>query len=147
MYGYQNTLYIKQISKDRLLGAKNELDLLQTIKNNFGMDIKKTDGFFSRYDFYDDDTRIELKTMRNSINKYPKTMIGQNKIDYLLKRSIKKKCIILYKYPEGLFKIQIDYDNIYKLDQNRTGGRRDRGINEIKKGGYCYIDIKYLEKV
>tara|TARA_Y100000385_G_C13073788_1_gene630377 strand:- start:1118 stop:1567 length:450 start_codon:yes stop_codon:yes gene_type:complete len=149
MYGYQNNLYTyhQQLSKDRLLGGQTELDLLETIKNTFGMDIKKTTGMFAKYDFYDDFTRIELKTMRNPILKYHKTIIGQNKIDYLLKRSRSKNCYILYKYPEGLYKIKIDKDNSYKLEQNMTGGRKDRGINEIKRGGYCYINIKYLEKI
>jgi hypothetical protein len=88
---------------------------------------------------------MELKTRRVSHKQYPTTMIGMNKIDILLKRL--EKTILLFKFTDGLYYFILDDDSIKDCETNQKGGRSDRGVNEYKNNGYCYISYKLLTKI
>ena len=66
---------------DRKYGMKLEDALFTRVKELYGDDIQKTDRYHL-YDYYNDDTFIELKARRCNHNRYPTTMIGKNKIEF-----------------------------------------------------------------
>ena len=61
-------------------------------------------------DFYNDDLYIELKSRRNTYNKYNTTIIGSNKIDYV--KTLNKKSYFVFYFIDGLFLIEYS-DNIF----------------------------------
>ena len=60
-------------------------------------------------DFYNEDIYIELKSRRNTYNKFNTTIIASNKIDYV--KTLNKKVIFVFNFIDGLF--YIEYSNIF----------------------------------
>ena len=141
-----NKNYKDLLSKEVIYGVDKENDLLQTIKNKFGNDIIKIENKFSIYDFGNDDILIELKSRKCKKCSFNTTMIGQNKIDYLYKQydMYNKTCYCMFNFSDGLYYININKETVKQFNMNQSGGRNDRGRNEIKNKGYCYIPIKLL---
>ena len=125
------------------------MDLYQIIKDKFGNDLVKSENKYCIYDFGNDTTLIELKSRKCCKNAYKTTMIGQNKIDYLYKQNEKfnKSCFCCFNFSDGLYYIPINKETIKSFECNQKGGRKNRGKDEIKNNGYCYIPIKHLIKV
>ena len=134
-------------NEDLEFGADGEKSVHKLLEEFYDTILTET----SRYatcDFMNDDFCIELKTRNNTYEKYPTTMIGQNKIEYMkiqIKRGV--RCVLAFNFTDGLYVYELTPENILLIEQNAYGGRRDRGKNEIKFTGYSYIDIKLLEKV
>ena len=101
------------MQSDRSLGIQAEIQLLGTIQEHFGKDLKPT-GTYAKFDFENETTLVELKTRRCTSNAYPDTMIPYGKIKFL--RDCNK---------EGIFTV-------------KQGGRYDRGRPELNQ--YCYIN-------
>jgi hypothetical protein len=75
-------------------------------------------------------------------------MIGENKIEYLLEMSkAGKDCYAFFKFTDGLYVVRIDDATASTFTRHQGGGRRDRGYNEYKTAGYCYIPTSMLERV
>ena len=124
-------------------GEENERKILSQLNKTY-TNLQITRGG-ARYDFYNDDVVIELKTRTNCYNKYPTTMIGKIKIDYFLNnKSIEnKKKFCFFGFTDGLYFIEITKESIKNFELN-IGGRCDRGRPEWKN--YYYIPINLLEK-
>jgi len=97
---------------------------------------------FSEFDFKNDKFYVELKRRRNTKERYPTTMVGENKV------------LSGLKLQQHGFRVFFAFDFVDKLclwELNRDeyevmhGGRMDRGQPEIKS--YCYIHINYLMDV
>jgi len=123
--------------QDLNFGILAEDELLDVIKKKYPS-VEKTP-LTSVIDYECDNYVIELKTRRCNHNKYPTTMIGKNKIDYMLKS--KKRAICLFNFYDGLYEIEITEDVIEKFDCC-FGGRHDRGKREYNI--YYYIPVKML---
>jgi len=125
--------------KDLDFGFKAEDDLFSKIKDKYGENICKTEKN-CRVDYSDDDVLIELKSRRNTYNKYPTTMISKSKIDYMMKSG--KKSICLFNFLDGVKEIEITPEIISQFELKK-GGRFDRGRPELNQ--YYYIPIELLK--
>lgn len=116
----------KQIN-DIKFGSKSENDVYELLKKNF-KDLQKSSNKYSIYDFYNDDTYIELKTRRNKKDQYKTSMLGNNKIKFFLKNN-DKNTFLFFNYTDGLFYMPLTNENI-KECYVKKGGRWDRGKDE-----------------
>tara|TARA_R110002072_G_scaffold192291_1_gene349302 strand:+ start:1315 stop:1719 length:405 start_codon:yes stop_codon:yes gene_type:complete len=130
--------------KDYKFGSDNETKILEEINKYFDTTLIQTSKWCS-WDYENKDYLMELKTRRCNHNSYPTTMIGMNKIDKLLKREEKK--VLLFNFKDGLYFFTLDDDTIKECEINQNGGRSDRGTNEYKNNGYCYIPFRLLTKI
>ena len=64
------------INKDYDFGTISENMLLPTFQSLWGSDLERSTDKFACIDFTSDSHLVELKTRRNTMNKYPTTMIG-----------------------------------------------------------------------
>ena len=102
--------------------------------------LKQTTKKFSTFDYNSDNIIIELKKRNFDSNKYPDLMIGLNKIKRAQK--LNKDIFFIMDMYDGLFCYKYNADD--KLNY-RSGGRKDRGINEFKQ--YCYIPMDLFTKI
>tara|TARA_Y100000401_G_scaffold84568_1_gene69853 strand:+ start:220 stop:654 length:435 start_codon:yes stop_codon:yes gene_type:complete len=133
--------------KDLEIGFKTEDLVLPILNDYFDTTLSKTKTY-DVVDFENEKFCIELKKRNNNYMKYPTTLIPQNKINYMKKQlTLDRRCILVFHFDDGLYYIELNPSNIMNLEQNKRGGRNDRGICEFKNNGYCYIDIKLLTKI
>jgi hypothetical protein len=111
--------------------------LFEKIRSIYGEKLQKTSQF-SKVDYMDDNTLIEMKSRRNKHNTYPTTMISKSKIDYMLNSG--KKSIALFNFTDGLYSIEINREKINHFDLG-IGQRRDRGMHEQTKCFHIPIDM------
>lgn len=122
--------------RDIEFGLKSEEVELPNLKLIFGSNLVKTSNQYALFDFEGDNLYVELKTRRESFNKYSyQKLIGKNKIDEALRlwNENQTKCYFLFKYDEGTWywlfnKDQYDNGEV----QIKYLGRTDRGIDERK---------------
>jgi len=134
-------MYYNYISKDLNFGLTKENELEQILKQEYDETLNKTSKYCC-WDYEGDGCVIEIKSRKNTYNKYPTTMIGQNKIDKMMK--LDKKKILIFCFTDGVYYFILDENSIDKCRQNCYGGRFDRGFNEYKSNGYCFIPIEDL---
>ena len=127
-------------SADVCFGSSCESDLFQDIKNRFGADVVKSANKYAVYDFGNDDVFIEVKSRRTPKNRYPDTMIGYNKIRYFLDNP-NKKSYCVFNFTDGAYYVEVNQETVYDF-RIGSGGRRDRGHDEIKQ--YYFIPVKLL---
>jgi hypothetical protein len=128
--------------KDLEFGLSAEEQLLSVVRSKYGEGICRTKDKSCRVDYCGDDILVELKSRRNTYDKYPTTMIGKGKIDYMLESG--KKSVCLFNFTDGLYSIEIDKNKIDQFVLSK-GGRFDRGRPELNM--YYYIPTRMLEKV
>lgn len=135
-----NEIHTNKRKEDLLMGVLGEVYILDAIKSKFG-DIEKLDEFHPM-DFYSKQTNtyFEIKSRRNTYNKYPTTMVGYNKIDWIHKNNI-ENVYFIFVFTDG--------DYYYKFDEGDSFmkeymGRYDRGKKEYKE--YLMIPITKLTK-
>ena len=130
-----------QKSKDIKFGNDKEKKIIKQLEKHLNIKLSKTDDY-DEFDFINKKEKIiiELKSRRNTLERYPTTMIGLNKIK---KAEIKKKegykVMLFFSFTDGLA-----YYKFKKINKDwiRDGGRCDRGKDEIKK--YYYIPTNEL---
>ena len=133
-----------QILYDTSISEKNELSVKPILETFFKTKLNLTDKF-DIVDYIGDKIQIELKCRNNKKDTYPTTMLGQNKINHLLK--ISDNGYVVFKFTDGLYYYQITPENLKFCKQCHQGGRSDRKKNEYKKNAYCYIPVNLLEKI
>jgi len=129
--------------KDYNFGIKAEDLLLQKFCDTFG-NVQKSKQETTPYDYLGENIYIELKTRRNTKDKYDTTMIGKNKIDWassIIKEKPETKIYFAFNFLDGLYYWEYKERNLCDLTF-ANGGRWDRGIAEIKE--YCYIPVNKL---
>ena len=130
----------KTFQEDYDFGINEETKQEEIIKKQFG-EIKRTNGY-CKYDFYNDECIFELKSRNNKHDKYPTTLIAEDKII----NKLKQKQIFIFNFTDGLYYIEYNkekFDN-YPLELFK---RFDRlGHTDIKKK-YYYIPITDLIKI
>ena len=128
---------------DEKYGFIKEDEYYNILKEKFDKTLIKNSRY-NLFDFIGEDCCIELKSRRNTHNKYPDTMIGSNKIDYAMNNN--KSVIFCFLFTDGLFYYKFDKNDVFnKRLRIGSGGRCDRNVNEYKD--YCYIPISLLTKV
>ena len=123
-------------STDVIAGHKNELILKDIIESFFNVQLFQTDAYHP-FDFRDGSKIFyEVKTRNVKHDKYPTTMVGQNKIEAanLSDRDV----YFIFGFTDGnyYFKYNRNVDNGLTVS---IGGRNDRGREEYKP--YCWIPI------
>ncbi len=125
---------------DLSFGKDNEIRVKRRLECLFGplQDTKPMDEF----DFKNDGFYIELKTRRVTKNKYPSTMVGENKVVKGFELQMAGfRVFFVFDFVDCMCIWELNRDEYHV----KHGGRWDRGTAEIKS--YCYIPIKYLLEV
>jgi len=128
-----NELYrIKQLE----YGLSNENKILLIIKNVFSKNIEKSKYKYSKYDYFDKQSKyiFELKTRRITHNQYPTALLNLCKINY-------KNLIIIYEYTDGLFYIKYDEELF-----NTFGSNLQRIHGYTQTQDVINIPYQYLTK-
>jgi len=122
-------------------GSKFENELFEILKEKYN-DVKFCKSNFE-FDYIADNCYIELKSRRNTKNKYPTTMIGLNKIK-LAKKLFNEghKIYFYFHFTDGFYFYKYSPDDNFDVC---NGGRCDRGKYEYKK--YVYIPVCYLQNI
>ena len=123
-------------------GNKAEINLLKDIKTFTSDKLKRCEDKYSLVDYECDEYIVELKTRRCSSRAYPDTMIGANKIKYMLKDD--REAIAIFNFKDGTYYIDINKENVAKFRYD-DGGRCDRGRVETSK--YYYVPYTLLENL
>jgi len=126
---------------DYKFGIESEDSCLPRLSKFLNTNLTKL-GSRSPIDFESDTHLVELKTRRNTKDKYPTTMIGKNKIDKLLESD--KIGYIAFNFLNGLYGVKVTPELIKKCCIG-SGGRRDRG--RVERSVYCYVPVDQLEKI
>tara|TARA_R110000823_G_scaffold33961_7_gene94846 strand:- start:2535 stop:2954 length:420 start_codon:yes stop_codon:yes gene_type:complete len=139
---------MNKIKKNDLkLGFQSESIVKGLLEKHFNITLISTKSYCV-VDYTNEEFEIELKTRNNKYASYPTTMIGQNKINHMKKSLTKgKRCILSFKFTDGLYILELNEDNIKLLGENQYGGRDDRNKDEYKINGYCFIPITLLTKI
>lgn len=115
-------------------------DLLDT---KYSTDFKRTKEF-SVFDLRDETLKIfaEVKKRNNTKDKYPTTMVGENK--FLKAKEYYDKgydILFCFEFTDGIYYYEFCDEKLEK----KLGGRRDRDRPEFKN--YIYIPITKLKKL
>lgn len=127
--------------KDKAFGKQKEITIKEIINNKFNCAVEKLPPFHV-YDFIDKKTNtyFENKGRRNAYNKYPDTMIGYNKIEFI-KKNPNNNYYFIFGFTDGNYFIKYD-EELFKTFKVEVGGRCDRDKPEFKD--YIYIPINHL---
>lgn len=125
---------------DLNFGKLKEVEIKEILETYFNIKLN-TSNKYNLIDFYNDDIYIELKSRRNTYEKYNTTIIGSNKIDYI--KTLNKKCLFVFNFTNGLY--YIEYSNIFdSFDINEEIIFRDNK-KELKIN--YHIPIEFLKKI
>lgn len=122
-----------------MTGNKNELLLKPIIEEFFNVKLFKTDAYHP-FDFRDENKIFyEVKSRNVKHDKYPTTMVGQNKIEAanLSDRDV----YFVFGFTDGNYYFKYNR-NVNSGLSVSIGGRNDRGREEYKP--YCWIPIEKL---
>jgi len=129
---------------DLNFGIKKEFDNFKLIQDKFSNNLEMTSNKYFVFDYVCDECYVELKSRRNTHNKYPDTMVGKNKIDYAEKSD--RPVYFCFGFTDGLYFWKYNKEDIENGNvEFRVGGRSDRGRYEYKD--YAYIKTHILEKI
>lgn len=115
-------------------GKKAEKDILPILQDYFKREIKKYSERFSKFDFYDDVYNYELKTRSNHYNKFPTTMITENKV------AGDKKQIFIFNFTDAIYYIEYDKEVFETFDKKQFSRA---GLKSDEKS-HIYIPINKL---
>lgn len=134
--------YKKQ--NDLQFGNYKEDEILKEIQNKFSSCLKKVKDTYFVFDYVCDKCYVELKSRRNSHDKYPDTMVGKNKLDFAEKTN--RPVYFCFSFTDGLYYWKYNKEDITNGNiEFRIGGRNDRCKEEYKN--YAFIKTKILEKI
>ena len=136
--------YSDLLKKDLDYGEKKEDEVRERLEKHFACELIKTHKTHL-FDYVSLDKRlfIELKSRKNTKNKYPTTMIGYNKVKYALDK-ISEGYSVVFAF---CFTDQLCYYTFTEVKEEwkARGGRSDRGRCEIND--YYYIPVSELISV
>jgi hypothetical protein len=125
---------------DYAFGTKEEDKIVPLLKEFFKRDIKRSEDKFAKHDFYDEEYTYELKSRTNKHDKYPTTMITQDKIV----RQNNKKLILLFNFTNGLYYIEYDEEK-FKSYESKSFSRAKVNWNEKPHLFISIEDLKPLQ--
>lgn len=121
---------------DYKFGTAEEDRITPLLNDFFNREIKRSEDKFAKHDFYDDEYTYEVKSRTNTYNKYPTTMITQDKIF----KQPNKKLILLFNFTDGLYYIEYDEEK-FKTYESKMFSRAKVSWNEKP---HVYIPIEHL---
>ena len=134
----------RTIATDLKWGEEQEQKVKPLLEKYFDCELVKTPQSYNIFDFINDDKKliIEVKSRKNKKNKYPTTMVGDNK--WKEAESLRDdgwEVFFFFNFTDCLSYLEYDNQDIPR----KRGGRTDRGKREIKY--YRYIDINLLNDI
>jgi len=134
--------YITLLQKDLKFGETKEESTKERLETYIGFPLEKQP-YNAIFDYLSDEGKIavELKSRRNTKNKYPTTMVGYNKI-IEANKLIKDGYTIFFAFQ---FTDKLCFYKYTDENENwiQKGGRVDRGRPEIKQ--YYFIPTSSLD--
>ena len=127
--------------QDLLMGQLNEDYIKDVICSHFNLPYLTKTTICHPMDFYCDETYFEVKSRRNTHNKYGTTMIGYNKIQWINKNNI-KDVYFVFAFFDGDYYYKYNPEDKF---ETKIGGRWDR--ERVEKKLYYYIPINKLIKI
>lgn len=103
---------------DYKIGTQEEAELLPLIRSFFNRDIKKNENPTAKHDYSDGEYNYELKTRKNSYNKFPTTYIT---IDKLVGN---EPLYLIFNFTDGVYYILYNdekFKNYSTSKVSRTG--------------------------
>jgi hypothetical protein len=88
---------------DLVFGKLKEVEIKEILEGFFNTKLN-TSSKYNLIDFYNDEIYIELKSRRNTYQKYNTTIIGSNKIDFV--KTLNKKSLFVFNFIDGLYFIE-----------------------------------------
>jgi hypothetical protein len=131
---------MKYFNNDDSESVSKVKDILDT---KYSTDFKRTKEF-SVFDLRDDNTKImaEVKKRNNTKDKYPTTMVGENK--FLKAKEYYERgyeVLFCFEFTDGIYY----YEYCKEKLETKLGGRRDRDRPEFKN--YVYIPVSKLKRL
>jgi len=128
---------------DRQFGHSKEDSEMEILKKTFGQDLQKT-SHYHYFDYQCPNCFVELKSRRNTKDRYPDTMVGKNKIDRASQSE--RPVFFCFSFTDGLYYWKYNKEDISNGNvEFRTGGRNDRGRPEYSD--YAYIKTGILNRI
>jgi hypothetical protein len=125
--------------KDLQFGNAEEDRLISKIGEHFKIELTKTKPNYE-FDYINKEKKMlfELKSRRVSKDQYPSTMVGHNKIIEGQKQiKLGYRVYFIFSFTDWVCSYELKTNSILKI---KDGGRSDRGVSEIRKYAYIYID-------
>lgn len=124
---------------DYLFGLGKENEILPVIRTFFKRDIEKSTSKFEKFDYKDDKYKYELKSRKNEYNKYPTTIICNDKV-------ITDKLIFLFNFTDGLYYIKYSKSKFDKFEKKLFVRNKRSDFKDLEKD-YIFIPIEKLKKI
>lgn len=135
-------------------GTRSEREILPTIREYFGKDIKKSADKMAKHDFYDTNGGLyELRTRKFSCNKYPTTVVACDKYYCMTEENSKGRDLyFLFRFTDGLYYIKFTLQGFeeYKIDNNycrNTPRQYGKGVKYDRPRPHVFIPIEHLTKI
>jgi hypothetical protein len=126
-------------------GMEKEKAILPNLKQFFKDEtIKRARNRYAVLDFEGDGKYLELKNRFCYLNTYKTTMVGRNKIDYILENDICCPVYFVFSFYCGLYYYEFNREHL-DIFQTEIGGTEKRGRKEYKP--HYYIPIEYLKPI
>lgn len=122
-------------NEDYKFGIQNQKIVFPKVKLFFNRDIKENLNQYDKYDFEDESYNYELKTRKNSMLKYPDTMITLNKLND------EKGLILLFSFTDKLTYIEYDKELFKTFRTNNFS----RAKQEWDEKVHIYIPVEHLK--
>lgn len=126
--------------RDLQFGLASQVTLLPTLRAFFGDDLKPTPGKFDKYDYESDTAVYEVKTRRNSKDKYPTTCIGADKIS-----ASTKKIIFVFAFVDGPHYLEYNKELFDKFEVRPFARYRPGVYDKLKP--YVFIPVDELHPI
>lgn len=133
-------MHCKKREEDLIMGELNEEYIKDILCSHFKLPYITKTGFSSPMDFYCDDIYFEVKSRRNTHDKYYTTMVGYNKIQWIIENNI-KDAYFVFVFTDGDYYYKYNPEDKFETG---IGGRWDRG--KVEKKLYYYIPTNKLTK-
>jgi len=129
-------------NEDLRFGLTSEDSTKAIIEKYLGIALTQSSDKYAIFDYFNDETYIELKTRRVNHNQYKSLMFGYNKFKKGLEHIADgKKVYIFFKCSDGLYFWRLTDKHADEIIIG-YGGRQDRGKTEIDK--VVYVPTKFL---
>jgi hypothetical protein len=115
-------------------GKPEEAKILPLLISYFKKDIKQDPRQHAVHDYYDDNTRYEVKSRTNALNAYPTTMIPENKT------VCDKKVILLFNFTDCIAFIEYNEEKFKNYEHKMFSRARVKWDEKP----YIYIPITDL---
>ena len=115
---------LPDFKRSRLEGEARENELIDACSDYVGEQLFHTPKFFI-IDFEGERCIGELKSRRCNSTHYEDTMIGMNKINYMLEQVNEggKEAYVFFSFTDGLFAFQVNDESMKMCRCNASGGR------------------------